>query len=593
MTFETGKTGGPVRAASKSSRGDLKLLLAEVVQYVDQVRTHLAGPSLKTREELRHKLAYIATLTLTVRNQVYDLEAETRTDEHGRRYFHGVASIASRLHRIAELALNVVRQFGHLSRQDFMDDYGLDEFFEEIGLGLSLIRPALEQRKVKLVVRLCQVEGHLDALYADRFQRLIRELDQGCGQPGDRVTALMVVHYLERIGDLLLEIGELMIHIFFGENLNFAQYQALGAGLKAAGREAKVWERTNSNPAEPYEYHHRPDGAWPLWGEDAAAFQSIWGGRSGCRIGIVGLDDEEVGRVDGQPVIFKHGPAAKLEKERENLEIWAELWPGLPPAVKTFVPGQNEGEAALVMEYISGHTLRDVFMDPGRSDALAELTGALNLMAGIWRETRREEPVRAGFIRQAEKRLGPIRALYPDLLDFQGSVGRLRLKSVEELLAEARVRERDLAAPFSVRVHGDFNLSNVMRDEADGRIRFIDLYRSRQSDYVQDLSVMILSILRLPLTGREDRDRLSKAAVLVKKFALDFASASGDPTCEARLAFGLARSYLTSARFEPRRSAAARFIGYTRHLLGQLIDFGRSGRPWAEFKLDKSALYIL
>lgn len=565
MTTGKSRPSFPTPAAAKSSRGDLKLLLAEVGQYLDQTRAYLAEPSVKAREELRHKLAYIATLTLTVRNQVYDLEAETRTDERGRRYFHGVASIAGRLHRISELALNVARQFGHLSRRDFMDDYGLDEFFEEIELGLSLIRPALEQHKVKLVVRLCQVEGHLDALYADRFKRLIRELDEGLGQPGDRVTALMVVHYLERIGDLLLEIGELMIHIFFGENLNFAQYQALGAGLKAAGRDI----------------------------EDAAAFHSIWGGRSGCRIGVVGLDQDEVGRVDGQPVIFKHGPIGKLEKEKDNLEIWARLWPGLPPAVKTFLPGQGDEDAALVMEYINGMTLKDVFLDSRQHDAKAKLTSALNLMAGIWRETRLEEPVRAGFIRQAENRLGPIRALYPDLLDFNGSLGRLRLKSLAELLGEARVYERDLPAPFSVRIHGDFNLSNVMRDEADGRTRFIDLYRSRQSDYVQDLSVMILSILRLPLTGREDRDRLSSAARLVKTFALDFASAAGDPTCEARLAFGLTRSYLTSARFEPRRSSAARFLGYSRHLLGRLIEFGRSGRPWTEFKLDNNALYVL
>ena len=566
MTNGTGKyPPEPAAAAVKGSRGDLKLLLAEVGQYVDQVRAFMAEPSLKNREELRHKLAYIATLTLMVRNQVYDLEAETRTDDRGRRYFHGLASIAGRLHRIAELGLNVARQFGHLSRPEFMAGYGLDEFFEEIELGLSLIRPALEQHKVKLVVRLCQIEGRLDELYADRFKRLIRELDEGCGQPGDRVTALMVVHYLERIGDLLLEIGELMIHIFFGENLKFAQYQALEAGLRAAGGDQ----------------------------ENAAAFQSIWGGRSGCRIGIVGLDQDEIGRLDGQPVIFKHGPTAKLEKETENLEIWARMRPGLVPAVKNFAPGRPEGEAALVMEYISGATLRDVFMEPGRRGAASELTGALNLIADIWRETRVEEPVGAGFIRQAEKRLGPVRALYPDLADFRGSLGGLRLRSLEELLAEARGLERGLTAPFSVRIHGDFNLGNVMRDEADGRTRFIDLHRSRQADYVQDLSVMIMSILRLPLTGREERERLSAAAVLVKDFALKFAAAAGDPTCEARLAFGLARSYLTSARFEPRRSAAARFIGYSRHLLAGLIDFGRLGRPWAEFKLDRRVLYLL
>lgn len=552
-------------ADAKSSRGELKLLLAEVSQYVGQVRAYLAEPSLAAREELRHKLAYIGSLTLTVRNQVYDLEIETRTDESGRRYFRGLASIAGRLRRISELALNVSRQFGHLSRPDFMRDYGLDEFFEEIELGLSLIRPALERHKLKLVVRLCRTEAHLDEMYADRFKRLIGELDQGLGQPGDRVTALMVVHYLERIGDLMLEIGELMIHIFFGENLNFAEYQTLGDGLKAAGRDI----------------------------EDAAAFQSIWGGRSGCRIGLVGTDHEETGRMDGRPVIFKHGPAAKLEREMENLQVWAALRPGLTPEVRTFVPGRDEGEAALVMEYIDGPTLRDVFMDPGRRDAPAELGQALDLMAGLWRETRREEPVPAGFVRQTEKRLGTVRALYPDLLDFNGFLGKLRFKSVEELLGEAGVYERGLAAPFSVRIHGDFNLSNIMRDEADGRIRLIDLHRSRRADYVQDLSVLILSILRLPPAAREDRDRLAEAAAQVKRFALSFAAAEGDPDCEARLAFGLARSYLTSARFEPRRSAAARFIGYGRRLLSGLTAFGRSGRPWAEFKLDKNIIYLL
>ncbi|MDR2947189.1 MAG: phosphotransferase, partial [Candidatus Adiutrix sp.] len=473
--------------------------------------------------------------------------------------------IAGRLHRVADLALNVARQVGHLRHADFMDGYGLDEFFEEIELGLSLIRPALEGRKVKLVVRLCQVEGRLDALYAERFKRLVRELDEGCGQPGDRVTALMVVHYLERIGDLLLEIGELMIHIFFGENLNFAQYQALGAGLRAVGGEL----------------------------ETAAAFQSIWGGRSGCRVGVVGrYGGDEVGRVDGQAVIFKHGPAAKLEKEQESLGFWASLRPGLCPAVKTFVPGPDGEDAALVMEYIDGPTLRDLFMNPGgQAEARAALTEALNLLAGVWRDTRREEAVGAGFIRQAEKRLGPLRALYPDLLDFSGSWGALRLRPLEDLLAEAHSFEP--AAPFSVRLHGDFNLPNVMRDESTGKLRFIDLHRSRQGDYAQDVSVMMMSILRLPLSAREDRDRLAAAAGLAADFALKFAAENNDPSAQARLAFGLARSFLTSARFEPRRSAAVRFIGHSRHLLGRLIAFGRSGRPWPEFELDKRTLFVL
>ena len=568
-------------AGGKNRQGDLKLLLAEVSQYLSQVQAYLAAPSFKFREELRHKVAYINTLSLVVRNHNFDLERDGMMDEVSRRYHHGLASITGRLHRIAELALNVVRQFGHLSRVGFLEAYALDDFFEEIELGLSMIRPALEQRKLKLVVRLCQVEERLDAHYADRFRRLIREMDEGRGDPGDRVTTLMIVHYLERIGDLILEIGEEMIHIILGENLKFSQYLALEDGLRAAGR-------TGGPKAAPGD------------------FQSIWSGRSGCRIGVIG------GEVGGTPVIFKHGPVSKLIKERDNLETWAQLWPGLPPAVLAFIPADGDraggppasgsddqkqppqwgGEASLVLEYIQGATLKDRFIDPDDGGDLGELTGALNLMAGLWRETRVEEECRAGFVRQAEKRLGPVRALYPDLVEFRGSVGRLSIPSLSELLTEARALERPLAAPFTVRIHGDFNLSNIMRDERNGTFRFIDLHRSAPGDYAQDLSVMILSILRLPVRGRSARARLSQAANLTWTFALDFAAAMDDPTLAARLTFGLARSFLTSARFEPRRRAAARFLGYSRFLWESLIKYGRTARSWSDFKLDKRALYV-
>jgi hypothetical protein len=103
---------------------------------------------------------------------------------------------------------------------------------------------------------------------------------------------------------------------------------------------------------------------------------------------------------------------------------------------------------------------------------------------------------------------------------------------------------------------------------------------------------MILSLLRLPKTGAAARARLARAARLVWDFALAFATENQDQTLEARLSFGLARSYLTSARFEARRPIAARFIGYSRRLLETLLAYGQAGRPWPEFRLDLRALYV-
>ncbi|MDR1045252.1 MAG: phosphotransferase [Candidatus Adiutrix sp.] len=571
MTAEAGS--GRRVSGGESRQGDFRLLLAELTQHLDQVRLYLGEPSVKAREELRHKSAYISSLALVVHQQNFDLEREDKLDDDRRRFHRGLSAIAGRLPRIAELALNIVRQFGHLSQPSFLDDYDLDAFFDEIDLGLAMVRPALEHRKLKLVERLCRVEEALDARYADRFARLIREMEEGLGRPGDRVTALMIVHYLERIGDLILEIGEEILFIILGERLSYPQYQALEAGFKASGR----------------------------GGRPAAApgdFRSIWSGRSGCRIGVVrggelGLAGaEERGFLGQEPVLFKHGPSAKLEKERENLEIWSRLWPGLPPAALAYVPAEGDGEAALVLEYIRGATLKDMFLQNPGAEALRELTGALHLAAGLWRETRLEEECRADFVRQGEKRLGPIQALYPDLVNFSAAVGDLEIKSFSALLKAARPYEAALPAPFTVRVHGDFNLSNIMRDEKNGSYRFIDLYRSRLSDYVQDLSVMILSILRLPLTGAAARLELSRAARLVYTFGLDFASQNHDPGLEARLAFGLARSFLTSARFEARRGTAARFLAHSRYLWEKILDYGRTGRPWTAFKPGLRVLYF-
>lgn len=551
--------------AAKVSRGDLKLLLAEVGQYFQQVKKYLAVPHVSSEEDLRHKLAYIDSLSLTLRNQNFDLECNPTANECDRRYFHSLASITTHLYHLCELGFNAARQLGHLSQPDFLEAYELNDFFKEIEIGLNLIGPALEQGKLKMAVKLCRVEGRLDDHYTRRFRQVIEELDSGCGQPGNRVTTIMVIHYLERIGDLFLEIGEEILYIILGENIKFSQYQALDEGLKEAIDNGQDFDS--------------------LW-----TFHAIYGGRSGCSIGVVDSDKREFG---GEPVIFKHGPVAKMEKEKENLMAWAELWPGLPPAVRAFVPAKGEGEAGLVLEYIPGHTLKDLFMDQARArEAFSELARSLHLMASLWKETLVESETRADFVRQTEKRMGPVHALYPELMNFSGGFGGLKIKSLDALLHQAGKMEELLPAPFAVRIHGDFNLSNIMLDSRTGDFRFIDLNRSRLSDYVQDISVMILSILRLPLRDAAARARLSSAARLVHTFALDFAASMGDATCPARLAFGLARSYLTSARFEPRQAAAARFIGYSRYLWEKLVAYGNSGAPWEQFRLDKRVLYI-
>jgi hypothetical protein len=300
-----------------------------------------------------------------------------------------------------------------------------------------------------------------------------------------------------------------------------------------------------------------------------------------------------VGTQQGElPVLFKHGPAFKLSMERENLERWASLKPGLTPEVKAFVPAREGQEAALILEFLPSRTLQAFFLENVEIEALKGLKLALETMTGLWRSTKEDKPARAEFTRQAESRLSEATTLFPQLMTYFGSIGALKIQPLEKLLSQAKRLEAGLYAPFTARIHGDFNLSNLLYNPSTGKIHFIDLYRSRESDYIQDVSVMLVSIVRLPVFEAERRGLLTLAVLEAAKLCDRFAKEMGDLTYEARLAFGLARSFVTSTRFIMKEKLAAMFVSRARYLWEKLLEHGKAGRDWASFAFSREILRV-
>ncbi|MDR2444153.1 MAG: phosphotransferase [Deltaproteobacteria bacterium] len=535
---------------------DFRLLTTEVLHAAYEAKDLLTKRDPAKSRALYYRVSYITTQVASLQKASMDLALQKPAGQRESLYLQGLSSVASRLERISDLMLNLDRQAGYLNDLNFLESYNLAEFFQHIFQGLEKIHPALVNRDVNLAVRLGQVEEKLDALYAARFSRLIKEFGPEVSA-GDLVTVLMIVHYLERIGDMLLEIGEKIIYIIMGEKIKLEQYKALGEGLKAAGA-------ASMEPA-------------------SLDFHSIWGGRSGCRIGVVGKPDVNGLSQVGQTVVFKHGPASKLTRERENLELWDEIRPGLTPKVKAFIPAQAGTEAALMLEFIPSRNLQAIFMEKASDSAFGGLRQAFQTMIDLWVESRRDITAKSDFCLQAQERLPEARTVYPKLIDHYGSVGQWPLRSVPGLLEEAKKLEATLAAPFKVRIHGDFNLSNLLYDPEAKKLNFVDLYRSREADYIQDVSVMLLSIIRLPVVSYEARKKLCQAALVGEGIARRFASSVGDETFEARLAFGLARSFITSVRFVLEEKLAALFVARARYLWERLLDHGRRGGQWADF----------
>ncbi|MDR0356187.1 MAG: hypothetical protein LBJ64_10725, partial [Deltaproteobacteria bacterium] len=206
---------------------DLRLLTVEVLQAAEEARSLLIIRNPSKSRALFNRVAYINTQVALLQKVALDNAMKKQAPNRESLFLQGLSSVASRLERISDLLLNLDRQAGYLSRISVLYQYNLDEFFKQIITGLETIHPALINQDVTLAVKLGQVEEKLDAFYADRFATLISQFQTNVS-PEDLVTTIMIVHYLERIGDILLEIAEKIIYIIMGEKIKLEQYKALG-----------------------------------------------------------------------------------------------------------------------------------------------------------------------------------------------------------------------------------------------------------------------------------------------------------------------------------------------------------------------------
>ena len=108
-------------------------------------------------------------------------------------------------------------------------------------------------------------------------------------------------------------------------------------------------------------------------------------------------------------------------------------------------------------------------------------------------------------------------------------------RSIEDLLETMAAVEPGLAPPISVRLHGDFNTNNVVFDAATDRVHFIDVHRSGNGDYVQDVGVFLVSNVRHPIQDAALRAALMRINRQVRDFAAEFARLTGDVHFASRL----------------------------------------------------------
>ncbi|NCC23646.1 MAG: PhoU family transcriptional regulator [Deltaproteobacteria bacterium] len=457
--------------------------------------------------------------------------------------------VAVNLERIADFCVNIVRQVQYFRHFTFLHEFDYESHLLVIEEGLNHVLPAMEEHDVTLALEICRAENSLDKMYKLTFGHIMDRLQSTTRDVQDLVTVLFIFRYLERIGDSLLNIGEAILFAVIGEKIKIHQFQALQRNLSKSGFAGHL---------------------------DEVDFQAIWGTRSGCRIGRVEKKDDH-GLETATGSIFKEGTQAKIHGEKENLERWDALFPGLVPKVFSYSEDSVEGSASMLVEFLPGCTMDEVILS-SESEILENACFILQeTLASIWQSTLVPGPVRVNFISQLRDRLEAVLQVHPRIMREESVLNGTTIPSTVFLISSCRKLESELTAPFSIFIHGDMNCNNIVYDHGEQRVRYIDVYRSRMFDYVQDVSVFLVSNFRMPVFEAGLRERLETVMDSFLHFARAFAAEQKDSTFEVRLALAVARSLCTSTRFELDGSFARDMFNRAHYLFENLAALDGSG----------------
>jgi phosphate uptake regulator len=519
---------------------NLNFLLLEVESQLTLTFQLLNDAEPDLLEKISAKDDYVDNLKTIIENECFTRLHNTSGGESEEiKVVRSTHTIAVNLERIADYCVNIARQTEYLIEFTLLHQSSFQEMFALIQDSIKHILPALQKRDLAEALRTCRAEQQLDELYKENFDWIMARLRSG-QYIEDLITTLFIFRYLERIGDALLNIGEALIFAVTGERIKIEQFDSLKDALTRLGQDQ------------------------PLSGSE---FKAIWGSRSGCRIGKVGLSGDGLAPKQG---IYKEGIKVKIRKEKENTERWERIMPGLAPRILDY--RENTDKATLLVEFLPGRSMDAVILGNDEK-TLAEAMAALQkTLSQVWERTLKIQPTPTDYMAQLRDRLDTVWRVHPGFLRSWKAIDQLEIRSSEELIDRCAEIERQHSAPFAIRIHGDFNANNIFYNPSNQRINYIDFYRSREADYIQDASVFLVSNFRMPVFELSLRERLNAVIGCFLDFIYRFAKAHQDTHFEQRLALALARSFYTSTRFELDQDFAHDMFSRAHYLMEKVLD---------------------
>ena len=512
---------------------NLRFLIVEVESQVSNLATFLSSRSPTVGQRIVNRSGYAYNLKMRIHGSCLNHIGSLKEDSD-MLSMRAMESIATDLERITELCRDCVHNIEHITNRRCLRVKSYGPLLEHVIKGIRLVESAMNGHDTRVALKI----GAIKRRMSTSVQRLMAKYTEDLKKrknTEDFITAIFVIRAVEQMGDALLNISEALISANLGQPVNIERYHSLKDSVARLDL-------------------------------DSVAIESLAETRSGSNISGISANGDEEGYV----AIFKEGQKRKVKEERQGVENWHEIYPGLAPKILSY---RKRGQSAsLLIEHLAGLTFEQILLNESRpllDETCKQLTRTLD---SVWKETRNKKVVPAGHMKQLASRIGEVYAIHPEFENDSMSVCGHKIPSFETLLKKAKTAEAKIKPPFSVYIHGDFNVDNIIYDPMEKRINFIDLHRSSYMDYIQDVSVFMVSNYRLQILEARSRARILSVARKFHRFAAKFARDAGDDTFEFRLAFGLARSFATSTRFVLDKSLARAMYLRARYLIERAIE---------------------
>ena len=489
---------------------NLRFLCVEVDSQLTNMQLFFADNSPYIAQKILERVGYAYNLKTRIHSGVVDQLTVGSLDSQAVLVFRSIEFIANDIEHIADICHYCISELGSFNSHEGVMNKTSINLLKQVQSAIRLIIPAIEHNDSDLAIEIGQINYALQRKHKKLIKKHIAAL-KNKQAPELLTQALFVAYEFKQIGEALVRICESIISAKIGQPVSFDRFislQSLMSDVSSEGKQLQV--------------------------------ETVAETRSGSAISGISGDNGYMG-------IYKGGQRQKLKDEKNGVKSWHEIYPGLAPKILSY---KKKGESAsLLIEHLPGHTFEQIVLNESSElleESFKQLTKTLR---SIWSETQTNKSISAKFMQQLLKRLPEVYKIHPEFEQGDVSVCGQDRPALAALIQQAETIEKQWQPDFSVYIHGDFNVDNIIYDPIEKRVNFIDLHRSRYLDYVQDISIFMVSNYRLQVLDLSTRKRIMSVALSMYTMARKYANKQDDVSFELRLALGLARAFATSTRF--------------------------------------------